>query len=152
MKKILTILIASLVWCNIGYSKNINLKCINEESIDEIRELRVKFNKKIVEVNDGKNLLEFKVSDYNQEQVLTIWRGLEKGNTSYDTHVINWNKWDNSKYKKYLYKILINRLDGEVYHVRSTEPSTSKTLLENFNKYEMELAFGYKCKSQEMKF
>ena len=152
MKKILTILIASLVWCNIGYSKNINLKCINEESIDEIRELRVKFNKKIVEVNDGKNLLEFKVSDYNQEQVLTIWRGLEKGNTSYDTHVINWNKWDNSKYKKYLYRILINRLDGEVYHVRSTEPSTSKTLLENFNKYEMELAFGYKCKSQEMKF
>ena len=152
MKKILTILIASLVWCNIGYSKNINLKCINEESIDEIRELRVKFNKKIVEVNDGKNLLEFKVNDYNQEQILTKWRGLEKGNTSYDTYVINWNKWDNSKYKKYLYKILINRLDGEVYHVRSTEPSTSKTLLENFDKYEMELAFGYKCKSQDMKF
>ena len=152
MKKILIVLIINLLWCNIGYSKDINLKCINEESIDEIRELRVKFNKKIVEVNDGKNLLEFKVSDYNQEQVLTIWRGLEKGNTSYDTYVINWNKWDNSKYKKYLYKILINRLDGEVYHVRSTEPSTSKTLLENFNKYEMELAFGYKCKSQEMKF
>ena len=134
MKKILIVLIINLLWCNIGYSKDINLKCINEESIDEIRELRVKFNKKIVEVNDGKNLLEFKVSDYNQEQVLTIWRGLEKGNTSYDTHVINWNKWDNRKYKKYLYKILINRLDGEVYHVRSTEPSTSKTLLENFNK------------------
>ena len=152
MKKILIVLIINLLWCNIGYSKDINLKCINEESIDEIRELRVKFNKKIVEVNDGKNLLEFKVSDYNQEQVLTIWRGLEKGNTSYDTYVINWNKWDNSKYKKYLYKILINRLDGEVYHVRSTEPSTSKTLLENFDKYEMELAFGYKCKSQDMKF
>ena len=152
MKKILIVLIINLLWCNIGYSKDINLKCINEESIDKIRELRVKFNKKIVEVNDGKNLLEFKVNDYNQEQVLTIWRGLEKGNTSYDTHVINWNKWDNRKYKKYLYKILINRLDGEVYHVRSTEPSTSKTLLENFNKYEMELAFGYKCKSQEMKF
>ena len=152
MKKILIVLIINLLWCNIGYSKDINLKCINEESIDEIRELRVKFNKKIVEVNDGKNLLEFKVSDYNQEQVLTIWRGLEKGNTSYDTYVINWNKWDNRKHKKYLYKILINRLDGEVYHVRSTEPSTSKTLLENFDKYEMELAFGYKCKSQEMKF
>ena len=152
MKKILIVLIVNLLWCNIGYSKDINLKCINEESIDEIRELRVKFNKKIVEINDGKNLLEFKVNDYNQEQILTKWRGLEKGNTSYDTHVINWNKWDNKKYKKYLYKILINRLDGEVYQVRSTEPSKSKTLLENFDKYEMELAFGYKCKSQEMKF
>ena len=94
MKKILIVLIINLLWCNIGYSKDINLKCINEESIDEIRELRVKFNKKIVEVNDGKNLLQFKVSDYHQEQVLTIWRGLEKGNTSYDTHVINWNKWE----------------------------------------------------------
>ena len=100
MKKILIVLIINLLWCNIGYSKDINLKCINEESIDEIRELRIKFNKKIVEVNDGKNLLEFKVNDYNQEQVLTMWRGLEKGNTSYDTHVINWNKWDNKKYKK----------------------------------------------------
>ena len=152
MKKILTILIINLLWCNIGYSKDINLKCINEESIDEIRELRVKFNKKIIEVNDGKNLLEFKVNDYNQEHVLTKWRGLEKGNTSYDTHVVNWNKWDNEKYRKHLHKILINRLDGEVYHVRSTEPSSTKSLLENFDKYEMELAFGYKCKSQEMKF
>ena len=139
-------------YSNIGYSKDINLKCINEESIDEIRELRVKFNKKIIEVNDGKNLLEFKVNDYNQEHVLTKWRGLEKENTSYDTHVVNWNKWDNEKYRKHLHKILINRLDGEVYHVRSTEPSSTKSLLENFDKYEMELAFGYKCKSQEMKF
>ena len=66
------------------------------------------------------------------------------------------NKKKNAKEKfqqiNSAYKILINRLDGEVYHVRSTEPSTSKTLLENFDKYEMELAFGYKCKSQEMKF
>ena len=51
MKIFISILVLVISYSNIGYSKDINLKCINEESIDEIRELRVKFNKKIVEVN-----------------------------------------------------------------------------------------------------
>ena len=157
MKKILTILIASMLWCNIGYSKDINLKCIDieNESLESLltdREIHVIFNKKIIEINDGKNLLEFKVSSYKQDMVLTKWRGLEKGNTTYKTHVTDWKKWDRIGYKDHLYQIAINRLDGELYQIRSTEPVTSKSMIVDFSKYKTELVLAYKCKTHEQKF
>ena len=153
MKRLLlSILIASMLWCNIGYSKDINLKCIENESFVTDREIRVIFNKKIVEINDGKNLLEFKVRSYEQDMVLTKWRGLEKGNTTYKTHVTDWKKWDRIGYKDHLYQIAINRLDGELYQIRSTEPVTSKSMIVDFSKYKTELVLAYECKTQEQKF
>ena len=155
MKKILTILIASMLWCNIGYSKDINLKCIENESFESLvtdREIRVIFNKKIVEINDGKNLLEFKVRSYEQDMVLTWWRGLEKGNTTYNTHVKDWKKWDGIEYKDHLYQIAISRLDGELYQIRSTEPETSKSMKLDSNNYKTELVLAYTCKTHEQKF
>ena len=153
MKKLLlSILIANMLWCNIGYSKDINLKCIENESFVTDREIRVIFNKKIVEINDGKNLLEFKVRSYEQDMVLTWWRGLEKGNTTYNTHVTDWKKWDGIEYKDHLYQIAISRLDGELYQIRSTEPETSKSMKLDFSKYKTELVLAYKCKTHEQKF
>jgi len=153
MKRLLlSILIASMLWCNIGYSKDINLKCIENESFVTDREIRVIFNKKIVEINDGKNLLEFKVRSYDQDMVLTKWRGLEKGNTTYNTHVTDWKKWDRIGYKDHLYQIAISRLDGELYQIRSTEPVTSKSMIVDFSKYKTELVLAYKCKTHEQKF
>jgi hypothetical protein len=153
MKRLLlSILIASMLWCNIGYSKDINLKCIENESFVTDREIRVIFNKKIVEINDGKNLLEFKVRSYEQDMVLTWWRGLEKGNTTYNTHVTDWKKWDGIEYKDHLYQIAISRLDGELYQIRSTEPETSKSMKLDFNNYKTELVLAYKCKTHEQKF
>ena len=156
MKKLLlSILIANMLWCNIGYAKDINLKCIENESFESLvtdREIRVIFNKKIVEINDGKNLLEFKVRSYEQDMVLTWWRGLEKGNTTYNTHVKDWKKWDGIEYKDHLYQIAISRLDGELYQIRSTEPETSKSMKLDFSKYKTELVLAYECKTQEQKF
>ena len=153
MKRLLlSILIASMLWCNIGYSKDINLKCIENESFVTDREIRVIFNKKIVEINDGKNLLEFKVRSYEQDMVLTWWRGLEKGNTTYNTHVKDWKKWDGIEYKDHLYQIAISRLDGELYQIRSTEPETSKSMKLDSNNYKTELVLAYTCKTHEQKF
>ena len=156
MKKLLlSILIANMLWCNIGYSKDINLKCIENESFESLvtdREIRVIFNKKIVEINDGKNLLEFKVRSYEQDMVLTWWRGLEKGNTTYNTHVKDWKKWDGIEYKDHLYQIAISRLDGELYQIRSTEPETSKSMKLDSNNYKTELVLAYTCKTHEQKF
>ena len=144
-----------MLWCNIGYSKDINLKCIENESFESLvtdREIRVIFNKKIVEINDGKNLLEFKVRSYEQDMVLTWWRGLEKGNTTYNTHVKDWKKWDGIEYKDHLYQIAISRLDGELYQIRSTEPETSKSMKLDSNNYKTELVLAYTCKTHEQKF
>ena len=133
MQKILSIVVLSLLLSGNAYAKDINLQCIGieDESLESLvtgREIRVIFNKKIVEINDGKNLLEFKVRSYEQDMVLTKWRGLEKGNTTYNTHVTDWKKWDGIEYKDHLYQIAINRLDGELYQIRSTEPETSKSM------------------------
>jgi hypothetical protein len=157
MKKLLSILVLGLLLSGSAYSKEINLKCIDIENASlesplTDKEIRVIFNKKIVEINDGKNLLEFKVRSYEQDMVLTKWRGLEKGNTTYNTHVTDWKKWDHIGYKDHLYQIAINRLDGELYQVRSTEPVTSKSMIVDFSKYKIELVLAYKCKIHEQKF
>ena len=157
MQKILSIVVLGLLLSGNAYAKDINLQCIGieDESLESLftgREIRVIFNKKIVEINDGKNLLEFKVRSYEQDMVLTKWRGLEKGNTTYNTHVTDWKKWDHIGYKDHLYQIAINRLDGELYQVRSTEPVTSKSMIVDFSKYKTEFVLAYECKTQEQKF
>ena len=155
MKKLLSIIIVSLLLTTNVYAKDINLKCIENESLESLvtdREIRVIFNKKIVEINDGKNLLEFKVRSYEQDMVLTKWRGLEKGNITYNTHVTDWKKWDGIEYKDHLYQIAINRLDGELYQIRSTEPETSKSMKLDGKNYKIELVLAYKCKTHEQKF
>ena len=157
MQKILSIVVLGLLLSGNAYAKDINLQCIGieDESLESLftgREIRVIFNKKIVEINDGKNLLEFKVRSYEQDMVLTKWRGLEKGNTTNNTHVTDWKKWDGIEYKNHLYQIAINRLDGELYQIRSTEPVTSKSMIVDFSKYKTEFVLAYECKTQEQKF
>ena len=151
MKKLSLYIFLVLMVCNVGFAKNIYLKCVDSpDAVDfgykSIEELRVVFNKKIIEIFDGENTLEFKVDSYEQDKVTSQWRGLEKGNTSYDTHVKNWDIWDHIKYKDYLYRIAINRLDGELYKVRSKEPWSGQV------KYSNELIGLGICESIEQKF
>ena len=53
---------------------------------------------------------------------------------------------DHIKYKDYLYRIAINRLDGELYKVRSKEPWSGQV------KYSNELIGLGICESIEQKF
>jgi len=140
------------MWCNVGFTKNIYLKCVDSpDAVDfgykSIKELRVVFNKKIIEIFDYENKLEFKVDSYEQDVVTSQWRGLEKGNTSLDTHVKNWDIWDHIKYKDHLYRVGINRLDGEIYKIRSKEPWSGQD-----SKYSVELIGLGICESIEQKF
>ncbi len=121
MKKLLGILVLGLLFCNNAFSKDIKLNCVSE---DEEHKVYVTFNKKKIQVLgfSGSNQLEFKVAVYNDIIVKSLGRGLEKGKTSYDGYISNWNAWDNEKYKEHLYQVIIERVGGIFAIGRSKKP------------------------------
>ena len=63
-----------------------------------------------------------KVKQYDEYWIISHLRSLLKGDTSYDTHVTDWNGWDSVKGKKHLYAIKIDRIEGMAIIFRSIKP------------------------------
>ena len=147
MKKLLGIVVLGLLFCNNSFSKDIKLNCVSE---DEEHKVYVTFNKKKIQVLgfSGSNQLEFKVEVYNDIIVKSLGRGLEKGKTSYDGYISNWNAWDNEKYKEHLYQVIIERVEGIFGIGRSKKP------WDGTGTYDFEIVPGkaFICTKLEKKF
>ena len=70
----------------------------------------------------GGNKVEFKVKTKNEQWIISHLRSVLKGDTSYDTHVSDWEYWDFVEYKKHLYQVQIDRLEGMAIIMRSVKP------------------------------
>ena len=73
-----------------------------------------------------------------------------KGDTSYDTHVSDWEHWDFVEYKKHLYQIQVDRLEGFVHIMRSVKPY--KNGKENYKLENAGEGIGKICKKSGSKF
>ena len=147
MKKAIVIVVLGLLFCNNSFSKDIKLNCVSE---DEEHKVYVAFNKKKIQVLgfSGSNQLEFKVEVYNDIIVKSLGRGLEKGKTSYDGYISDWNAWDNEKYKEHLYQVIIERVEGIFGIARSKKP------WHGTGTYDFEIVSGkaFICTKLEKKF
>jgi len=124
MKKLPLYIFLVLMFCNVGFAETVKLKC--RGILDTIEEdiVYVTFDDHKIEVfqGSGGNKVEFKVKIKNEQWVISHLRSVLKGDTSYDTHVSDWEHWDFVEYKRHLYQIQIDRLDGFVHIMRSVKP------------------------------
>ena len=147
MKKLLAIVVLGLLWSSNAYAERVNLECGDQSNFNQM--LYVKVNKRTLEVYQPSsgNRLKFKVLEMNEYKITTQGRGLDKASTRYDTHLTNWDSWDDSKFiKDHLYKIGIERVQGYVGVGRSIEPWTGK------KKYNYEILWEVPCKKFNKKF
>jgi len=147
MKKLLAIIVLGLLLSSNTYAESVNLECGDQSNYNQM--LYVKANKRTLEVYQPSsgNRIKFKVLEMNEYKITTQGRGLDKATTSYDTHLTNWDLWDDSKFiKDYLYKIGIERVQGYVGVGRSIEPWTGK------KKYKYEILWEVPCKKFNKKF
>ena len=98
----------------------------------------------------GGNKVEFKVKIKNEQYVISHLRSVLKGDTSYDTHVSDWEHWDFVEYKKHLYQIQVDRLEGFVHIMRSVKPY--KNGKENYKLENAGEGIGKICKKSGSKF
>ena len=147
MKKLLGIVVLSLLLISNAYAEKISLECGDQSNFDQM--LYVKANKKILEIYQPSsgNRLKFKVDKMNDYKITTIARGLDKASTSYDTYLTDWDAWDESKFiKDHVYKIGVERVQGYVGVGRSNEPWTGSKA------YTYQVFWEVPCKKLEKKF
>tara|TARA_B110000967_G_C18530627_1_gene385645 strand:+ start:37 stop:525 length:489 start_codon:yes stop_codon:yes gene_type:complete len=82
------------------------------------------FDEKTIEViqGSGGNKLSFKVKRFDETWIISHLRSLLKGDTSYDTHISDWNEWDTPEHKYHLYQIQIDRIEGLMNIMVSKKP------------------------------
>ena len=102
----------------------VKLKCRGILDTIEGDIVYVTFDDNKIEVfqGSGGNKVEFLVKTKNEQFVISHLRSVLKGDTSYDTHVSDWEHWDFVEYKKHLYQIQIDRVEGFVAIMRSVKP------------------------------
>ena len=124
MKKFLTVLVLSLLLSSNAYAGKVKLIC--QGLLEEIEgyNFYINFDDKTIDVLQGGygNKLTFKVESITEYEVMSHMRSLLKGDTSYDTHVTDWNGWDSPEGKKHLYAIKIDRIEGMAIIFRSIKP------------------------------
>ena len=152
MKKLSLYIFLVLMWCNVGFAEKVKLKCRGILDTIEGDIVYVTFDDHKIEVfqGSGGNKVEFKVKIKNEQWVISHLRSVLKGDTSYDTHVSDREHWDFVEYKKHLYLIQIDRLEGMLAIMRSKKPykDGKKT-------YDLEVAgegVGKTCKKSGSKF
>jgi hypothetical protein len=151
MKKLLSIIILGLMVCSNSFAEKTKLKCQGVLEKIEGDFVYVNFDDKIIEVFQGAggNKLQFNVQKKNEQWVISHMRSVLKGDTEYDTHVTDWEYWDLEEYKKHLYQIQIDRLEGLVHIMRTVKPwkkSKKNYKLENVG------GIGMFCKKLGSKF
>jgi hypothetical protein len=123
MKKLLSIIVLSLLLSGNAYAKT---KLICQSILEQItgNVYNINFDEKTIDVfqGSGGNKLTFKVKQHDESWVISHLRSLLKGDTSYDTHVTDWNEWDHPDGKNHLWQVQIDRMLGLVFIVRSKKP------------------------------
>ena len=152
MKKIFLYVFLVLMFCSNSFAEKVKLKC--QGVLDKIEGdiVYVTFDDKTIEVfqGSGGNKLEFEVQTKNEQWVISHLRSVLKGDTSYDTHVSDWEHWDLPGYKKHLYQIQINRLEGITHIMRSVKPW--KKGKKNYKLENAAEGIGKACKKSGSKF
>ena len=151
MKKLSLYIFLILMVCSNSFAEKTKLKCQGVLEKIEGDFVYVNFDDKIIEVFQGAggNKLQFYVQKKNEQWVISHMRSVLKGDTEYDTHVTDWEYWDLEEYKKHLYQIQIDRLEGLVHIMRTVKPwkkSKKNYKLENVG------GIGMFCKKLGSKF
>ena len=152
VKKFIAILVLGLLWCNVSVAEKIKLKCqgILEQVFKNV--VYVTFDEKKIEIfqGSGGNKLEFEVKSIDEHFVDSWDRLLEKGAKktllsgkieTYDTYVSDWNEWYSSEFKKHLWWVKINRMEGFVGVAVSKKPYKKGK-----KDYKVEWAHEWECK------
>ncbi len=152
MKKLLAIVFLALLWSGNVNAEKIKLKC--QSILDKIEGdlVYVNFDNEIIEVfqGSGGNKVNFKIQTKNEQWVISHLRGVLQNYGEYDTHVSDWDHWDFKEYKKHLYQIQIDRMNGFVSIMRTTKPWKKGK-----KNYDLEIASdgtAMKCKKSGSKF
>ena len=124
MKKLLVIVLLSLLFNSNAYAVKVKLICQGILEKVEGYNFYINFDDKTIDVLQGVygNKLTFKVKEYTEYTVQSHLRSLLKGDTRYDTHVTDWINWDSDEYKYHLYAVMIDRIEGIAGIVRSKKP------------------------------
>ena len=152
MKKLSLYIFLGLFFLSSSASaEKIKLKCQGVLEKIEGDFVYVNFDDKIIEVFQGAggNKLQFYVQTKNEQWVISHMRSVLKGFTEYDSHVTDWDYWDLEEYKKHLYQIQIDRLEGLVHIMRTVKPWKK-----NKKNYKLENVggIGMYCKKLGSKF
>ena len=154
MKKLLSIIVLGLLLSANGYAKRIKLKCQGLVGAVFDQHMYVNFDDKVIEVvqGSGGNKVEFEVRKADEYSVVSWDRLLEKGAKhtiqsgevlTYDTHISDWNEWYSQEFKKHLWYVKIDRLEGYVGIGVTKEPY--KIGKKNYN---VEEAHSMKCEKR----
>ena len=154
MKKLLGIVVLGLLVSGNVYAEKIKLKCqgLVGAVFDEF--MYVNFNNKIIEVvqGSGGNKVEFEIKSIDEYSVVSWDRLLEKGAKqtiqsgevlTYDTYISDWNEWYGEDFKKHLWFVKVDRLEGYVGIGVTKEPYKIGK-----KKYNVEEAYAMKCQKR----
>ena len=124
MKKFFLILFLLIMFHQNVWSMKTKLVCQGTLEAIEGTVINVNFDDKEVEVvqGSGGNKVSFIINRFDERIISTKLRSLLKGDTSYDTHISNWDEWDSAQFKYHLYHIQINRITGVAHMMRSKKP------------------------------
>ena len=124
MKKLLVIVLLSLLFNSNAYAVKVKLICQGILEKVEGYNFYINFDDKTIDILQGVygNKLTFKVKQIDEYWVISHLRSLLKGDTSYDTHVTDWINWDSDKFKYHLYQVQIDRIEGMAAIMRSKKP------------------------------
>ena len=148
MKKNIFILIFSFFFIEISYSKEIKLECGSKDDFKNM--LYVKVDKKTFEIYQpsSANRVKFKTHRFDDYVINGRPRGLDKATTTHDTHLTNWESWDESKFiRDHIYSVGIERVQGFLGIGRSISP-----WIDGKEEYEFEIFWELECKELEKKF
>ena len=117
MKKLLGIVVLSLLLSSNSYAAKVKLICQGLLEKIEGHNFYINFDDKTIDVLQGAygNKLTFKVQRNDEYWVISHLRSLLKGDTSYDTHVTDWINWDTDEHKHHLYAVVIDRIEAVSY-------------------------------------
>ena len=154
MKKLLSILVLSLLFGGSAIAEKIKLKCQGLVGAVFDEYMYVNFDDKVIEVvqGSGGNKVEFEVRKTDEYSVISWDRLLEKDAKhkiksgevlTYDTYISDWNEWYSKDFIKHLWFVKIDRLEGYVGIGVTKEPY-------EFGKdtYDIEEAYSMKCKKR----
>ena len=132
MKKLLAIVVLGLLISTNVFAEKIRLKC---QDLLFDKYMNVNFDDKMIEVvqDSGENKVNFKIEINDERYVGSYWRVLEKGKTgkghnyNYSTSISDWNEWYKEEFKKSIWAVEIDRMNG-TFEIYTTEEPYKKDL------------------------
>ena len=155
MKKILGIVVLSILFCQSANAVMTKLKCkdiIMGIAFDDY--IYINFDEKIIQVfqGTGGNKVEFFVKKIDEYVVESEARPLVEGSKyksksgeykKYTTYISDWTEWWSSDFKDHLWLVKIDRLQGFAGIGVSEEPIDGKT-----EKFNIDDAYTMECKKR----